>query len=72
VSAGTAASSSPVNGQVTVRWIGLAGLALVAVKVVLFDLANLATPLRILAAGAVGVVMLLVAYGYAKGRKAPE
>jgi hypothetical protein len=58
--------------QVTVRWIGLAGLALVAVKVVLFDLANLATPLRILAAGAVGVVMLLVAYGYAKGRKAPE
>jgi hypothetical protein len=39
---------------------------------VLFDLANLATPLRILAAGAVGVVMLLVAYGYAKGRKAPE
>ncbi len=55
-----------------VRWAGLAGFGVVAVKVTLFDLAHVDTPLRILATGAVGAVLLLGAFGYARthGRQA--
>ncbi|MBL9077401.1 MAG: DUF2339 domain-containing protein [Planctomycetes bacterium] len=51
------------------RWTGLLGFAAVAVKVVLFDLANVDTPLRVLATGAVGAVLLVAAYGYARTRR---
>jgi hypothetical protein len=58
--------------QAALRWTGLAGFLIVAVKVTAFDLANVGTPLRILAAGAVGLVLLLGAFGYARTRRAQQ
>jgi uncharacterized membrane protein len=50
------------------RWTGLVGFGAAALKVTLFDLANVDTPLRVLAAGGLGAVLLLAAYAYARTR----
>lgn len=49
-----------------VRWAGLWGMLFVAGKVVIYDLASVDTPLRVLAAGGLGAVMLGAAWLYAR------
>jgi len=51
------------------RWVGLAGFVAIVLKVAGFDLAILNTPLRMLASGALGAVLLVVAWAYARQRR---
>jgi len=60
-----------VRRQPWLRWTGLAGFAIVVVKVSVFDLRALATPLRVLVTGVLGLVLLLGAWGYARLRARP-
>ncbi len=66
--AGTLLAAGFVRKQSWLRWPGLCGFGIVVVKVTLFDLSGLSTPLRVLAAGILGVVLLVSAYAYARGR----
>lgn len=58
-----------VRDRSALRWAGLVGLAGATAKVLAFDLANVAVPLRVLAAGAVGALLLLGAWAYARLRR---
>ena len=51
------------------RWLALSGFGILVLKVAFHDLANLSTPLRILITGCFGVILLLAAYAYARGRR---
>lgn len=66
--AGALLAAGFVRKQSWLRWPGLCGFAIVVVKVTLFDLSGLGTPLRVLAAGVLGVVLLASAYAYARVR----
>jgi len=68
VFAGALLASGFVWRRPALRWTGLVGFAVVALKVTLFDLANVDTPLRVLAAGGLGAVLLLAAFAYARTR----
>jgi hypothetical protein len=52
------------------RWVALAGLGAVIVKVGAHDLTAVETPFRILVTGCLGVVLLVAAYAYARRDKA--
>lgn len=54
------------------RWTGLSGFLLVAIKVIAYDLANVSTELRVLATGALGGVLLLGAWAYARRKSDQE
>lgn len=58
-----------VRKLAALRWAGLVGFGVVVVKVPLFDLRDLDTPLRVLVTGALGLVLLLGAYAYARVRR---
>jgi uncharacterized membrane protein len=58
------------RGEAALRWVALAGFGIVAAKVLVHDLQEVGTELRVLASGVVGVVLLLGAWGYARVRKA--
>ncbi|MCA8964954.1 MAG: DUF2339 domain-containing protein, partial [Planctomycetes bacterium] len=70
--AGALLAAGFVRQQSWLRWPGLGGLGLVVVKVMLFDLRDLSTPLRVLATGALGLVLLVSAFAYARLRKPSE
>jgi hypothetical protein len=55
---------------VALRWVALALVLFVAGKVLVHDLSNADTPVRILVTGAFGAVALLVAWGYARRKAA--
>lgn len=63
LAAGFATQKTPL------RWVGLAGFVAIVVKVTCFDLATLDTPLRMLASGALGAVLLAAAWAYARRRR---
>jgi uncharacterized membrane protein len=67
--AGALLSAGFATQRTTLRWVGLAGFVAIVVKVACFDLANLETPLRMLASGALGAVLLAVAWAYARRRR---
>jgi hypothetical protein len=48
------------------RWAGLIGFAVVAAKIVLFDLGAVQVSLRVLVTGVLGVLLLLGAWAYAR------
>lgn len=54
---------------VALRWIGIWGMLFVAAKVVFHDLASVDTPLRVLAAGLLGGVLLGAAWIYARRKQ---
>ncbi len=58
-----------VRKLAALRWAGLVGFGTVVVKVPLFDLRDLDTPLRVLVTGALGLVLLLGAFAYARVRR---
>lgn len=66
--AGALLAAGFVRRQPWLRWPGLCGLGIVVVKVLLFDLRDLSTPLRVLATGALGLVLLVSAFAYARAR----
>jgi uncharacterized membrane protein len=61
-----------VKRQPLLRWPGLCGFGIVVVKVSLFDLRAVDTPLRVLVTGVLGVVLLLGAWLYARNRTQPS
>ncbi len=67
--AGALLAAGFVRRQSWLRWPGLCGLGIVVVKVMLLDLRELSTPLRVLATGALGLVLLVSAFAYARLRK---
>lgn len=54
------------RGLAPLRWTALCMLVLVVGKVLLHDLSEVDTPLRVLASGVLGGVLLLAAWGYAR------
>ncbi|MCC7140240.1 MAG: DUF2339 domain-containing protein [Planctomycetes bacterium] len=48
------------------RWVALAGFGLVVGKVAIFDLAAVETPVRVAVTGALGAVLLIAAFAYAR------
>lgn len=54
------------RGLAPLRWTALCMLVVVVGKVVLHDLREVDTPLRVLASGVLGGVLLLAAWGYAR------
>lgn len=61
-----------VRDRSALRWAGLLGLAGATVKVLLVDLASVAVPLRVLATGATGAILLLGAWAYARVRRSGD
>ncbi len=55
-----------VRAEAPLRWCGLAGFAATVVKIAAFDLAAVDTPLRVLATGALGAVLLAGAWAYSR------
>lgn len=53
----------------SLRWVALAGFAFVVVKIGAHDLAGLDPPLRVLATGVLGGVLLVAAWAYARGSR---
>jgi hypothetical protein len=58
------------RGLVPLRWTALCMLVVVVGKVVLHDLREVDTPMRVLASGVLGGVLLLAAWGYARRQQA--
>ena len=58
------------RGLVPLRWTALCMLVVVVGKVLLHDLSEVDTPLRVLASGVLGGVLLLAAWGYARRQQA--
>jgi hypothetical protein len=54
------------------RWTALGTFGVVVAKIGLHDLRGLDTPLRVLATGALGVVLLLAAWAYARAERAAQ
>lgn len=52
------------------RWLALSGFGAVVLKVGFHDLASVDTPFRVLVTGALGLVLLLAAYAYARRTRA--
>ncbi len=51
------------------RWIALVAFGIVALKIVVWDLSDFDTPLRVLATGVLGGVLLLAAWAYARSQR---
>jgi hypothetical protein len=58
-----------VTENALLRWPGLCGFFLVVAKVAVWDMREVDTPLRVLVAGALGLVLLLGSWAYARARK---
>jgi hypothetical protein len=69
--AGGALVAGFVRKVAVLRWVGLVGFALVVLKVAVYDLSELATPLRVLVTGVLGLVLLAGSWAYAKNRVQP-
>lgn len=52
--------------QAALRWVALAAFAVVVVKILAHDLSEVDTPVRVLATGVLGGVLLLAAWAYAR------
>lgn len=60
------------RGLAPLRWTALCAFVVVVGKVLLHDLSEVDTPLRVLASGVLGGVLLLAAWGYARRQRSGD
>jgi len=60
------------RGLAPLRWSALCSFVVIVVKVLLHDLRGIDTPLRVLASGVLGGVLLLAAWAYARRQRPAE